>query len=256
MAAYIPLKSTNGRMADFQVESVEAEGLQAVRKGGYKKIQLGWKHLDLTWLQANHPELWQKKLEIEKLQRTAFEDYAFGATRGAVFQQIQAGGGLRIENEVFGDTDPEVVWICFDVEALRQFFRFQFDEDDRLEELQVHHNFDASGGLSAAVKAEWERLAELVSGYQSELIRSDGFPRASEWRRLESKSNSDQGVRHLTHRWADTRREFELALVSREVEIGSGSGSEGKITFFGVEATTRDALSGKTNWVVLTATSK
>ena len=257
-AAYMPLKAKNGRMAEFQVEAIEADGLRVVRKGGYKEILLGWELLDLEWLKANQPDLWQKKVEIEKAQRLAFRDYYFGAHRAEISHQIRKRDGLRIDSGVFGDTAPNVVWVCFDVDALREFYRFRFDEDDRLEELQVHRNFDSSNESEAAMKEEWEGAVDLVSSYRSELIQHESYNRLSDWRRVLRKLRSAAGKERITHRWKDAKREFEVALVWQEIEIGAASGtaSGGKITFFGKEMMLQGSPMLDPNWVIFRAVSK
>ncbi|MFP4156913.1 MAG: hypothetical protein ACLFU4_04780 [Opitutales bacterium] len=243
-------------MAEFQIEAVEADGLRVVRKGGYKKMELGWDLLDMDWLKANHPDLWEEKLEIEKAQRRAFEDYYFGDSKAKISQKIQSRGGLRVAGEIFGDTDPAVTWVCFDVEALNQFYRFQFDENKELESLEVHQSFDLADGAETSMKEEWERIAEWVNDNRSELVRGGAYNRQSDWRRLVRQLKSRRGSKHVTHEWEDARREFELAVLWREIEIPAPSGTGGEITFFGKTMDVGARSFRRTDWLVLQARLK
>lgn len=255
-AAYIPLKGANGHMVEFQVEAVEADGLRATRKGGYKEMLLKWEHIDLNWLRINQPELWKEKALIGQMKRRAYEGINFGMSKNQIIAQVNQKNGVRLPNEALGEKDESVLWVCYDAEALRQFFRFEFDKNDLLESFEVHHNFDEEKGIGSEMEAEWKRLNQLVEGFRSELASSEALPSDSDWRRLTKRLGSEKTLDRVTHRWEDAEREFELAVAYKAVDLGVTKTTEGKITFFGKEITVSNTAETHRNWVVLRARRK
>lgn len=254
--AYTPLRGANGHVVEFQIEGVEAEGLRAVRKGGYKEMLLQWEHIDLDWLRTNQPDIWKEKAQIEKLKRRAYEGISFGMSRNQVIAMVNRKDGVRLPNEALEEKDESVLWVCYDPETLRQFYRFHFDANEFLDEFEVHHNFEEEKGTGGEMEAEWQRLYQLVEGYRSELESSDGLPSDSEWRRVTKRLGSDKTFDRVTHRWEDAERQFELAVAYKTVDLGAAKTTEGKITFFGKEIIVSGTAETHRNWVVLRARRK
>lgn len=252
-AAYTPLKGANGRIVEFKIESIKVEGIWAMPRGGYKALLLTWEQLDQDWLKAEQSAIWMKKEQIEAMASVAYEDFKFGDSRARIYQMVNLKNGFSLPNEAFGEGEAEALWITFDPQNLREFFRFQFDAEDRLVALQVHRNFSGEQAIEGELSMEWQRLIELVPTYEVELIHSARLLNSREWQTLVKKTDLAKGLSRVTHQWQDDRREFELALAARKVDIGVKQAKEGKITFFGKEMIITDTAELNTNWVVLTA---
>ncbi len=252
-AAYTPLKGANGRIVEFQIESIRAEGIRAMPRGGYKALLLTWEQLDQDWLKAEQSAIWSKKEQIEAMVSVAYGDFKFGDSRARIYQVVNLKNGFSLPNEAFAEREAEALWVTFDPQDFREFIRFQFDVEDRLVALQFHRSFSSEEAIDGELALEWQRLVALVPTYQVDPIQSDRLPSSKEWQSLIRKTDLVKGFSRVTHQWRDDQREFELALAARKIDIGVKQAKEGKITFFGKEMIITDSAALNTNWVVLTA---
>lgn len=232
-AVFTPLKGANGQIVEFQVQAVEADGLRAIRKGGYKTLLLAWEQLDLAWLKKHQVALWNQKAQIEKMQDVAYQDYRFGMTRREVIITINSRNGVRLPNETFGEDDPATLWISFDPQNYNQLYRFVFNDKGLLNEVQIHHSFNEDDNISGAMQSEWSRLVKLVSGYGSNLRKAEDFPDELKWKRHLRDDNREAKVTRVTHQWEDKQRQFVLALERKKMNVGRREVREGELTLFG-----------------------
>ena len=254
-AKYVPLKGANGQVVEFLIQSVEPEGIMAQHRSAYKYSLIRWEQLDLEWLKENHKEIWRKKQHVEAMQDVAYGPFKFGQSRNEVNQLVHTRKGVRVANEVFGDSDSSAMWITLQPQQLRQFLRFSFDASDQLVELQLHSNFEVAQSIETEMQAEWQRLLELVNSFGGEETESRSFPRGSEWSRWLEKMSTGKANHFITHRWGDARRQFELSLTSRQVFIGGGEMViTGRSAMGTAVSKSKSVTETKTNWVVLKST--
>lgn len=250
-AEFVRLKGSNGQVVEFLVQSIELDGVMAQPKGAYKFNLIRWEQLDLDWLRQNQIDIWKQKQHREAMKEVAYEQFKFGQSHREVSQMIQALNGVQLPNEPFKDTDNSAMWITFKPKEMRQFLRFSFDKENKLIEIQLHTNFDKEHAIDAEMLTEWERLVQLVDGYETNAIESRSYPKPSEWRRWKSNDRAEKQSIWLTHRWSDASRQFELGLESKQVSISAEKREIKSITKFGYEVSDNTSTSRtNTNWVV------
>ena len=219
---------------------------------------LKWEQLDLEWLAKNRPQVWQKKQEIERLSSAAFKGFFFQEDKNSVFRKIKSMGGLRIAGELMGDSDPDSVWVTLDPKTFGQLLRFSFNDGGRLIGMEVHQNFSSKLPLDKELKAEWKRLVAMVEDFYISPAVNNRFPSRLEWRRFTNQSSSRRKSLLLTQRWEDPRRQIELGLASKAIDIRGGPmQATGNPTFFGVEIKPSSAIpADNTNWLIYSARMK
>ncbi len=255
-AELIPLKGANGQMVDFLVQSVEADGIRAQRKGDYRFILIRWEQLDLAWLKQNQTDIWQQKQHHEAMKAAAYQDFKFGQSRNEIIQMVQARKGLRVPSEPFNDADEKAIWVTLKPEEMRQFLRLRFDDKDQLIEFQLHTNFNEEDPIDTEMLAEWERLVQLVNSYETNAIEHRPYPTPSDWRRWKSDASKGKQSLLVTHRWDDASRQFELGLESKQVSLGIEKRGPQKLTPFGTSMDITSTAKTNTNWVIYKASLK
>ena len=252
-AEYALLKGANGRILEFQVESVEVQGIRAVPRDGYKTVLLKWEQLDLDWLRQQHGDIWHKKEQMDSMGLIAYGDYHFGDSKTRIYDLVNSQNGYRLPAATFRERAPGALWVTFDPVNLRKFIRFHFDSNDQLDEIQIHRNFSDFEEIGDAMKEEWKRLGQMVASYQLNLIESQAFPSQRRWDSATKNANLKKGIIHVTHRWQDDERYFELALKAKEIGYGQQRSGDEKVTLFGKELNIKKNAEENTNWVVLVA---
>lgn len=252
-AAYTTLKGSNGRIVDFQIEAVGMDGIRAVPRGGHKALLLRWDQLDLNWLRREQPTIWDQKQQIEAMGMVAYGDFRFGDSRARIYELVNSKNGYSLPSESFGEQAPGALWVTFDPENLREFYRFHFDGEDRLDGLERHIGFSRDESIETGLKAEWTRLIEILSTYHAESVQAGPLPSSREWQAALKKTDLAKGRSWNTHTWQDARRDFELTVAVRKLDVGVRTATEGKITFFGKEMILTDSSETNTNWIVLKA---
>lgn len=250
---YTPLKGAKGVIREFQIEAIEPGGIRAVPRGGYQTLLISWEHLDLNWLKQYHTKIWEKKEALAALETTAYGDFKFGDAKADVFKLIYEKNGVRLANELFQEQSPSALWVTFDPKSMQEFFRFDFDAKDELNEIQVHQNFNSEEKIETVMRYEWRRLAEMVSGYRARLIESEAFPSQREWDKALQDSDLDVGFSHRTHRWQDELRSFELSLAAKAIGFGQQRSTQRKVKLFGQELNFSETAEANTNWVIFVA---
>lgn len=250
-AEFVQLKGSNGQVVEFLIQSIEADGVMAQHRGSHKFNLVRWEQLDLDWLKQNQTDIWNQKQHQEAMRVVAYEEFKFGQSLSEVSQMIKALKGVRLPNEPFNETDNSVIWVTFKPKEMRQFLRFSFDGQDKLSEIELHTNFNKDDDIEAEMLAEWERLVQLVGGYETNAVETRSYPKSSEWRRWKSNSSADKQNIWLTHRWSDTLRQFELGLESKQISLSSSEPATKTITAFGTAFnTSTSTVNTNTNWVV------
>ena len=250
-AEFVPLKGSNGKVIEFLVQSVEPDGVIAQHRGAYKFSLIQWEQLDLDWLKQNQINIWKQKQHHEAMKKVAYGEFKFGQSLREVSQMIKAHNGVQLPNEPFKDAKKNAMWITFKPKEMRQFLRFNFDENNKLIEIQLHTNFDQEQAIETEMLTEWERLVQLVNGYGTDIIENRSYPKPSEWRRWKSNASAEKQSAWRTHRWKDALREFELGLESKQIQIATGKREVKSITKFGYELSDNTSTArSNTNWVV------
>lgn len=257
MAGTVELKGANGRSAQFKVESVGPEGIQAVPNGRLRAMLLKWEQLDLEWLASNRPEIWKQKQQIERMASAAFKGFDFKEDRNSVFLKINNIGGVRISGEAFGDSNPNSVWVTVDPKTYKQVFKFSFNNEQQLVGIELHQHFSSKLPINGELKAEWERLVGMVKTFHISALEDDGFPSQYDWRRFTKQSAAKRENQLVTHRWEDKQRKIELGVTAREIRMEGPLEVTGKATLFGVEMRPSSSIpSENTNWLIYSATIK
>lgn len=257
-AELVTLRASSGKEANFVKQSVSAEGITVMQTAGYRSMLLKWEQLDQEWLQKNQPKIWKEKLQLDRLSLIAYDSFYFGQTQDSVVGEINKMKAVVISGEYFGETKKNVLWVCQDPDTLRHFIRFSFNHSLQLNAIEVRMNFDSDEDISKGMESEWERLIEMVEGFNLNPIQRGRFPITSKWKQEARVVEKGHRYSKVTHRWSDDSRDIEILLEAKKVDISFGEVKMGKITFFGSEADMSSVVStaSNSNWVVYRAHSK
>jgi hypothetical protein len=257
-AKSVTLRGSNGKEVAFQLQVVSAEGLTVTPQGSYRSMLIKWEQLDQEWLQQNQPEIWSEKERLENQAMLAYGAFQFGQTRDAVVRQIKQMKAMAIPGDYFSEMNQDVLWICTDPESLRRFIGFSFNAANQLDTIEMHMNFSSDEDLTRRMQLEWERVIKMVESFNSNPLQRDRFPLESKWRQEARVAEKDGRYSQVTHRWSDDRRQIELRLEAKEVNISFGEIKMGKMTAFGAEVDTSSVVStaSNKNWVVYKARMK